>query len=201
MASYYPMGIGLLGDPALVIKRKFRWTFTVNNICGGQSIPESFVKSAARPNLDIDETELNFMNAKDWIPGKAAWQTIEVVYIDVANLNKLASGTSSTANPINLYSWIASVYDITNPDTLYMGPMRSAYAAQAVLTEYDGGGAQLASWTLNNAWPKAVNWGDVNYSEADTMDVTVTVRYSSVVYTPICPSTPIPVCPKYCGSS
>jgi len=78
------MGIGPLGFRNLIFKRKFRFTFEVQGICGdsSRSVPPHFVKVAARPNLSIEETEINFLNAKTWIPGKAAWETINVTYID-----------------------------------------------------------------------------------------------------------------------
>ena len=56
-----PMGIGRLGFDNTVFKRKFRYTFELFNICGGQRMERWYVKSAARPNLNIEETEINVM--------------------------------------------------------------------------------------------------------------------------------------------
>src|SRR4051812_15164023 len=103
------MGIGKLGDRGLSIKRKFRWTLSIFPYCNAssgsgttnaaanavQGIGPNFVKSSQRPNFDIEEQELNFLNAKTWIAGKLTWQSITVTYID-AGARDLA----------NLYAWI-----------------------------------------------------------------------------------------------
>lgn len=170
------MGIGLLGAVNLVIKRKFRWTFEVNSPV---KVPKDFVKLAARPNLSIEETELNYLNAKTWIPGKASWETISVTYYDVAN----------SAN-MGLWSWIAHVYDCFSDDTAYqklwMGTAKSDYAGEAELTMYDGCGDTLERWTLLDAWPQAINFGELDYSSSEEATIELTLRYSQVRYFNAC---------------
>src|SRR5271170_6134358 len=78
-----PMGIGKLGDPDIIMKRKFRWLFSIT-VCGGACVPPHYVKMASRPNVTIEQTEINFLNQKTWVPGKAAWDEITVTYLDVA---------------------------------------------------------------------------------------------------------------------
>lgn len=168
------MGIGALGGQSLVLKRKFRWTLRLD-IPNGGSVPENFVSLASRPNITIDETEVNFLNAKTFIPGKATWETITITYLDVA------SGANAP-----LYSWLASVYDFTNKDTLKMASKRQDYAATGTLTMFDGCGAGLEEWTLNDLWPTAVNWGDLDYASTDIATIELTCRYSSVQYKSLC---------------
>jgi len=105
MADRKPMGIGVIGQPDVVFKRKFRWTFEIQGFCNNQKnvVPEYFIKSASRPNLEIEETEINHLNAKMWIPGKASWQTITVTYMDVAHTEMQS-----------LWNWLATVYDFTD---------------------------------------------------------------------------------------
>src|ERR1035437_7128418 len=102
------MGLGDMGLSTTVFKRKFRWTLKIESKCSGVIGP-SFLKSASRPVLDIDETEINFLNAKAFIPGKGVWNTMEVTYLD-ANSQGVAS----------LFQWLTSVYDFTDPGQLNM---------------------------------------------------------------------------------
>ena len=127
MADNKPMGIGVIGQPDMVFKRKFRWTFEIRGFCDNEAnaVPEHFVKMAARPNVAIEETELNHLNAKMWIPGKASWETITVTYIDVAH-EEMRS----------LYNWLASVYDYTDPINLRMGTKRD-WRATGILNLYE----------------------------------------------------------------
>ena len=181
------MGIGELGGENLIFKRKFRWTFQVKNICGSAEVPEHFVKVAARPNLTVEETEINFLNAKTWIPGKASWETITLTYYDVASRDNAG-----------LWNWLASVYNFTNPVTLEQGSNKAQYAGRAVLTMYDGCGSGLERWVMGDAWPQAINFGELDYSSSEEATVELTLRYSQVEYTPLCPSFPIGPCCRPC---
>lgn len=187
------MGLGKLGDRSLVFKRKFRWTFKVEDVCSSDerqtSVPDSFVKLAARPNLTIEETEINRLNAKGWIPGKASWETITVTYYDVADRDNLA-----------LWTWLASVYDFTDPINLKMGSRRNDYAAKGVLKLYDGCGTAIEQWTLEDLWPQAINFGELDYSSSEESNIELTLRYSQVKYKSFCPDVDITGCCTECNS-
>jgi len=169
------MGIGRLGFNNIVFKRKFRWTFEVENVCGG-TVPKHYVKLASRPNLTVEETEINHLNAKTWIPGKAAWETITVTYYDVA-----------TRDSANLFNWIATMYDFTDPVNLRQASQKGDYAGTGILTMYDGCGQPLEEWKLGDMWPQAVNFGDLDYSSSEECTIELTLRYSQVSYKSLCP--------------
>jgi hypothetical protein len=188
MSERHNMGIGVLGFRNLVFKRKFRFTFELFDICNtGQRVPEHFVKVCSRPNLEVEEVELNFLNARTWLPGKAAWQTMTVTYIDVA-----------TDQAAPLFSWLASVYNFTNPVTLEMGSRRSDYTASAMLKLWDGCGQLLEIWELADVWPTGINFGDLDYSSSEECTIELTMRYSQVKYTPVCPQFAITRCCSPC---
>lgn len=180
------MGLGLIGGPDIVFKRKYRWTFDIVVPCGLNQQPVSIgnhvVKLAARPNLSIEETEINFLHGKMWIPGKGTWETITVTYYDIANDNTL----------VDLYSWLATVYDFTRSDRLYQSSRKGnlvgirGYAGYAALTLYDGCGEGLELWELKHVWPQAINFGELDYSSSEEVTVELTLRYAEVDYTNLC---------------
>jgi hypothetical protein len=185
MADLKKMGIGVIGQPDIVFKRKFRYTFELFGFCGNESnvVPEHFVKVAARPNLEVEETEINHLNAKTWIPGKASWQTITVTYYDVANEDMQF-----------LYSWLATVYDFTDPVGLKQGERRD-WNASGVLSMYDGCGTLLETWEMQRTFPTGIDFGDVDYATSDIAEITLTLRYSDVKYRSYCPNfQPKPCC-------
>lgn len=182
------MGIGPLGFNNTVFKRKFRFTFALSGICGGQSVPDSYVKISSRPKISFDEVELNFLHGKKFIPGKGTWESITVTYFDVA-----------TTDAASLYNWLASVYDFTDPTNLYMGNTPSDYAATATLSLWDGCGTLLDQWVYGEVWPQVVDFGEVDYQENDVLNIELTLRYSQVTYTPFCPKFKITPCCKPCS--
>lgn len=194
--TYGGMGIGLLGTSSnLAFKRKFRWTFEVLGICGdaSRSIPSDYVKVANRPNVSFEETEINFLHGKMFIPGKATFDAITVTYYDVTR-----GGTETIES---LYDWIGTVYDFLGPRGDVFDPKMSSYAngdggygANAYLTMYDGCGTALEQWSLEQCWPQAVNFGDLDYSNNEEATIEVTVRYLFAKWTNYCGNQPNPCC-------
>ena len=193
------MGLGLIGGPNIIFKRKYRWTMAIDPYCTGLTvIPPNFVKLASRPNLTIEETEINFLNGKMFIPGKGTWETITVTYYDVG-------GTGASAGMSNLYNWLATVYNFTGQNTssgstggvnalnnLQQSSMvgnssTSGYGADATLTLYDGCGSQMEQWFMHGAWPQAVNFGELDYSSSEEVTIELTLRYTTATYTSLCP--------------
>ncbi len=190
MADRKSMGIGVIGRPDITIKRKFRWTFEVSGFCGNANnkVPEYFVKTSARPNLEIEETEFNHLNAKMYLPGKGTWQEITVTYTDVAH-DEMRS----------LWNWLATVYDFTDPINLRNGEKKD-WDATGVLNMYDGCGTLLESWQLLHMFPKSIDFGELDYSSSDAAEIAITLRFSDVKYRSYCPNF-VPVgCCTPCGS-
>ncbi len=179
------MGMGNLGFANQRFKMKHRFTFEVVELCGNNSIPASYVKVASRPTFQADEIELHHLNAIDYLPGKAKWDTMTITYYDTAN-----------ADMQPLYNWIASVYNFSNPVTLEQGSTRADYCGTGIIYLYDGCGTPLEQWTLMNAWPQQVQFGDLDMSASEIMTVDVTLRFSQVHYQSLCPA----YIPKSCCS-
>lgn len=185
------MGIGKLGLPGVIIKRKFRFTAVIDTPVG--QISESFVKVAARPHLEIDEAEINFLNAYMSIPGKGKWQPITITYYDVGGIDgDIASSFSA------LYDWIATVYDYTSPEGIDIRQSeKQGWAAKTSITMFDGCGNPLERWVLHDCWPQTVNFGDLDYgsSELATIDLTIKYRYAQMEKVSECVAVPqTPVC-------
>jgi hypothetical protein len=151
--------------------------------CTGKRVPAYFVKTASRPDLTIEETEINFLHQKTWIPGKASWETITVTYYDIAS-----------GDNIQLWNWIASIYDFTNPTCLHMNAKRKDYAGVAMLNMLDGCGNIVEQWFMRDVWPTSIKFGDLDYASSDVCEIEVTLRYSSVSYKSYCGGT-ITRCP------
>lgn len=187
------MGIGKLGDKGLAIKRKFRWTLGIVPYCTNGasqfSIGPNFVKVAARPNYDIEETELNFLNAKTWIAGKLSWQSITVTYIDAASADLQA-----------LYFWIGQNAQLNDNTNFWQGTSFNDYAADAYMTLFDGCGNAMEEWHLFNVWPQAVNFGELDYSSSEEVTIELTLRYDQVCYTGYCPTVTFASCCSPCAT-
>lgn len=181
-----PMGLGAIGTGNVIFKRKFRWTFEIQYCCTAAQpkfVAREFVKVGARPQVDIEEVEINYLNGKFWIPGKATWNEMTVTYFDVAGA---ANNINGPVNTSSILAWVATIYDFTNPCCLQMNSLPSAYEGTARLVLWDGCGNPLEGWLLQHVWPKAVNWGDLDMASSEECTVELTLRYSDVSYQNYC---------------
>jgi hypothetical protein len=184
------MGLGHLSDADLVFKRKYRWTLEIQGLCVGD-IPPFYVKTAARPNLTIDETEINHLHGKTWIPGKGTWETISVTYYDVLNNPSLST----------LYSWLASVYNYTDPVGMHQSSNLRGYAGKGILKLYDGCGTTIEEWWLHHMWPQAANFGDLDYASSDEVVIELTMRYAFAELRPNNCAAPVDPCGSGCAGT
>ena len=167
-----PMGLNQLGsNPNLILKRKFRWTFQATTCNGAKQIQPYYLKSCNRPELTVDESQIDFLNGRMWIPAKAYWAEMPVTFLDVAG---------SQFAP--LWSWLASVYDITDPVNLHMNSRPQDYQGTAYITLYDGCGNIIEMWVLNNCWPKSFKFGELSYESNDICTIECSLRYFNVKY-------------------
>lgn len=186
------MGLGALGLGATQFKRKFRWTLAISPKCPNYQtglIGPNFVKTAARPNFDIEEQELNFLNAKTWIAGKLTWQSITATFID-ANAIEIKG----------LYEWIGMNAQLNDSINFWQGTSFNDYAATAELILYSGCGQPMELWSLDNVWPQAVNFGELDYTNNEEATIELTLRYDKVKYTGFCPQPNFNPCCSPCGS-
>lgn len=138
--------------------------------------PPYYVKVASRPKLDVDVTELHFLNAVSYIPGKGKWQPITITWRDVAK-----------SDMAGIWNWIATVYNFQQPNNLPQAEKKD-WNGSATLRLYDGCGSVLETWTLSSMWPQSVDWGDLDYSSSEEVTMAVTFQYSQVKYTGSCGS-------------
>lgn len=168
------MGIGDLGSPAIIIKRKFRFTLDIQHPFG--TIPRSYVKVASRPKLTIEEKELNFLNSTEYYPGKGKWDALDVTYIDVVD----KAGTT-----LQIHNWIRTVWNFHDVVNMRQSEMLG-WGGLANLGMYDGCGNLLELWQLAKCFPTSVDFGDLSYAESDEATIQLQIRYSQVHYFNYC---------------
>lgn len=146
----------MLGD-SYEPMRKFRWIMAINGI-------DAFTaKSATRPQLTFGETVIDYINQKRFISGKGTWAPLNLTLYDPI----LPSASQKVMEWIRL-NW----ENVTG---------RMGYAAfyqkDITLKLLDGVGAVTQQWTLQRTWIQDANWGDLDYSSDDLVDIALVLRF------------------------
>lgn len=171
------MGIGTFLPNSANIKRQYRWTLAFASTSSGagssfsKTIRPIMVQVAARPNLTIEETELNFLNEKDYIPAKPTWDPMQVTFLDYA---KIGGGGADEV----LLEWIQACYAFGDPSKSgQMSDPVGQCRRDGTLTMYSGTGAILEVWTMYACWVQQSNWGELDYSSTDNARLEATIRF------------------------
>ena len=143
-------------------KRKFRWILAINGI-------DAFTaKTASRPQITFDETVMDYVNTKRYLAGKASWQPLSITLYD-----PIVPSASQ-----KVMEWIRLCYENV---TGRMGYATFYKKASINLKLLDPVGAVCEDWELQGAWVQDGNFGDLDYSVSDPVEVAMTLRFDQAV--------------------
>ena len=145
-------------------KRKNRW---VIEFPVGTDIAEWMVQTSSRPAATINEVEINYMNTKTYVAGKAQWETMDITFIDCIG--------PSTGQKI--MDWIRECIEFST------GRMGYAvnYKKQLSLKMLDPAGQTVEKWSIEGAFITSANFGDLDMGSDDLADITITIRYDRAI--------------------
>jgi hypothetical protein len=158
------------------LQNRFRVTFNI----GDKEFITGNVKTVTRPSLAFDPITLDVYNSRIYIPGKHTWNPITVVIRDVVS--------NSVINALN--SQIEKQINMTQQTT----PLSAAFFKFATKIEtLDGtNGSEpnvLDTWKLAGCYIENIEYGNNDYSTAETVDISVTLKYDNAVNEPKDPTT------------
>jgi len=173
------MGIGLLGDPSTVFKRKFRWMFRIDSVTGSPTdssknngiyvLPPS---ASARPKLGFKEAEAQHLSETIFYPVKPDWKPINLKLYDISH-------PLIKENPVT--KWLKTIYDaqqgqwVASSDLITNG--FDGLKRDATVELYDGCGCVLETWVYENAYPMEIDFSQLEMSSNDIVMIDITLRY------------------------
>jgi hypothetical protein len=149
----HDMGLGKLGSTHIQFINKFRWTFEAD--FDDIKVAPIYTKIKSRP-INA-EKELDFIKSIDFVPGPKEPETITTTFYGV-------STDTENDKLANFYEIIKKCFDFTDPTV-----KKAACLGTIKLSLFDGVGCLLESWTLTEAWPKSLTFGDL--SDDDVIEV------------------------------
>jgi len=171
MATINDFGIPGIGTGILHPKQKHRWRAIFINMAGGSStLPLSHqLTNFKRPSLNFDKVQLDRFNSRAFVAGKHTIEPIDfTIEDDIA-------GTASRLiqQQLQIQQWITG----TEGPFLGAASEGSEYKFACRLEMLDGGRDKevVERITCEGCWLENVDYGDLDYSEAAAVNVTVTM--------------------------
>ena len=130
-------------------------------------IPAYLIKTAARPSIEFEEVELNHMNVKRFVKGKATWQSIEITMYDPV----VPSAAQAAMEWIRL-----SHESVTGRDGY-----SDFYKKDVDIQILGPVGDIVEQWKLKGAWIQSAAFNDLDFSASDPIEIEVTLRYDYAI--------------------
>lgn len=147
-------------------QRQYQWTLSIVGLEGSDVI-EMALRTAALPSTSSDEIELPFMNSRVYVAGKRSYENGSIALNDFVDKNTAAI----------IHKWDLRVFD---PETGGQGYAKD-YKKSGLLVLYDPPLKDSRIWELRGIWPQAINYGSLDYSASDGVQIELTLRYDKAI--------------------
>ena len=132
-----------------------------------EGVPSFLIRAANRPSIEFEEIELNHINVKRYVKGKASWQPLDITLYDPI----VPSGAQAVIEWIRLHHESATGRDgyqdfyKKNINFQVLGPV----------------GDIVEKWTLYGTYIQDATFGDLDFSSSDPVEITLTLRYDYAI--------------------
>ena len=136
-------------------------------VMGIEGIPAYLIKTANRPSITFEEVELNHMNVKRFVKGKATWETVEFTLYDPvvpAAAQSVMEWVRLSHESVTGRDGYSDFYK-KDVDVQILGPV----------------GDIIEQWKLKGAWIQSANFNDLDFASSDPIDIELTLRYDYAI--------------------
>ncbi len=116
-------------------------------------IPAYLIKTANRPSISFEEVELNHMNVKRFVKGKATWETVEFTLYDPV--------VPSAAQAV--MEWVRLSHESVTGRDGYS----DFYKKDVTFNVLGPVGDVVEEWVLKGTWIQDATFGDFDFATSD----------------------------------
>ena len=132
-----------------------------------------YAKSCTKPSFQIATAEHKYLNHTFYFPGTVTWQDVSLTLVD-------PGGDTSNVAQMFTELIVGAGYAIPANEG-YLGTITKSSMASAVgavvISQLNGEGAAVESWTLKNALITEMKFGDLEYGSDELTEVSLTLKY------------------------
>ena len=124
-------------------------------------IPAYLIKTANRPSITFEEVELNHMNVKRYVKGKASWETVEFTMYDPV--------VPSAAQSV--MEWVRLAHESVTGRDGYS----DFYKKDIRIHTLGPVGDVVEEWILKGAYCQNANFGTMDWTSAEPANINITI--------------------------
>lgn len=134
-----------------------------------------FAKKVTLPQYTMTEVTHKFLDKNFYFPGRVEYNTVELTLVDPVS----PDAVDLTLNMIedSGYRMPSEMSAAGAFATISKEKASRKGLGDVIITTIDHEGVALETWTLNNAFPKSVKFGDLSYDSDELREITLEIRY------------------------
>lgn len=148
-------------------QRQHTWLITIFGLPGARNL-ELALRMGFLPSESNEEIEIPYMNSRVYVAGKYMVDAGSITFNDYVDINIMGI----------IAAWRKQVYD---PETGGIGYAKD-YKKQAEIILYGPSLKIERTWVLKGLWPQQINFGTIDYSSSDTVQIECTMRYDKAIF-------------------
>ena len=153
-------------------KRKFRFKVEIAGLADATSTSTVwYAKTATKPSFQIAAAEHKYLNHTFYYPGTVTWQDVTMTLVDPTSPDVADAFGAIMA---------AAGYGIPDDDSTFTTMTKASVASAlgvVAITQLDGDGESIETWTLHNAFVTEFKFGDLEYGGDDLTELSMTLKY------------------------
>lgn len=154
-------GVDKIGQP----KEQDLFVLSVNfGEDAGSALDAFTIRTAGRPNFSNEQYEVDMLNNKRKYKGKTTYEDLDITLIDPIK----------PAASKKVWEWALRHYD---PETGMAGYKSTYSAREAIIDVLSPAGTVMETWTLHNTWISDGDFGELDYSTKEPMEISLTLSY------------------------
>jgi len=161
------MAAGELLEPNQIMFSNWEPKLKNRFIMSIEGINAYLIKTMQRPTLESDEVVLEHMNVTRYVKGKSRWQTIDVTLYDPI--------VPSAAQQV--IEWVRLSHESVTGRDGYS----DFYKKNVTFNLVGPVGDVVEEWELVGAYIKTANFGDLDFTSSDPVDITLTLQFDYAV--------------------
>ena len=152
-------------------KRTFRWLLYISGM------PQFIAKQVKKPSFQVSTTPHQFLNYEFHYPGTVKWQPISMTIVDPVQPDSTKSLYKILENSGYV---IPSEYTQADAGTISKEAMVDALGGEIKIVQLDANGSAanpIETWIIKNPLITSVDFGELNYSSEDMLNITINITY------------------------
>tara|TARA_Y100000296_G_C5100216_1_gene219545 strand:- start:349 stop:900 length:552 start_codon:yes stop_codon:yes gene_type:complete len=168
-------------NAAMEPKRSHRFLLQFD-LLGDNGTSQIYARKVNKPAFEIGQSEHKFLGQTYYFPGAVTWNDVSATLVNAAtpDFDAILQALLRAGGYVDPND-ISGTGNVDNGATLNKIDAVEALGSVRIY-ELDGDGNNLGHYELNNAWVKAISYGDLDYSSEDLLTVDITFRYDWATY-------------------